>query len=227
MGGRGRAGRAALSDGRVVVAVGEAGSGRATLLAQAQRRARRTTGSCRPGPRRRTTSRPGCRCGRPRSASPTPPSSCAASTDCPAWAAQRLASLVRQAPHGDGQVGLPFAMTAERFEDLPAPLAALVDTVVQVAPLRERPADVLPLARHAAAACPRPRGRLHAGSGAGARQLRLAGQRHAARAGRRGRRRPAPTLDRHRGTCRRELLSERRAAVAHRGRWSATRSPAC
>ena len=40
-------------------------------------------------------------------------------------------------------------MTAERFEDIPAPLAGLVDTVVPVPPLRERPEDVLPLVRHA------------------------------------------------------------------------------
>ena len=45
---------------------------------------------------------------------------------------------------------MPFTVTAERFEDIPAPLAALVETVVQVPPLRERPDDVLPLARHAA-----------------------------------------------------------------------------
>ena len=38
---------------------------------------------------------------------------------------------------------MPFSITAERFEDIPAPLAALVDTVVQVPPLRERPDDIL------------------------------------------------------------------------------------
>jgi len=46
--------------------------------------------------------------------------------------------------------GVLFSVTAERFEDIPAPLAALVDTVVQVPPLRERPEDIVPLARHAA-----------------------------------------------------------------------------
>ncbi len=41
-------------------------------------------------------------------------------------------------------------MTAERFEDIPAALAGLVDTVVPVPPLRDRPDDVLPLANHIA-----------------------------------------------------------------------------
>ena len=46
--------------------------------------------------------------------------------------------------------GVPFTLTAERYEDIPPPLAALVETVVHVPPLRERLEDVLPLARHAA-----------------------------------------------------------------------------
>ena len=45
---------------------------------------------------------------------------------------------------------LPFAVTATRYEDIPPPLATLVDTVVPVSPLRERPEDVLPLAHHVA-----------------------------------------------------------------------------
>ena len=51
---------------------------------------------------------------------------------------------------GSGATGCRSAVTAERFEDIPAPLASLVDTVVPVPPLRERPDDVLPLARHVA-----------------------------------------------------------------------------
>jgi sigma-54 dependent transcriptional regulator, acetoin dehydrogenase operon transcriptional activator AcoR len=41
-------------------------------------------------------------------------------------------------------------MTAERFEGIPAPLASLIDAIVEVPPLRDRPEDVLPIARHAA-----------------------------------------------------------------------------
>ncbi|MCW2691134.1 MAG: Fis family transcriptional regulator [Mycobacterium sp.] len=43
---------------------------------------------------------------------------------------------------------MPLAVTAERFEDLPGALAGLIDTVVHLPPLRERPNDVLPLAAH-------------------------------------------------------------------------------
>jgi DNA-binding NtrC family response regulator len=43
-----------------------------------------------------------------------------------------------------------MSMTAERFEDIPAPLALLVESVVPVPALRDRPSDILPLARHIA-----------------------------------------------------------------------------
>ena len=141
----------ALAAGRVVAAVGETGSGRATLLAQAQRRAQ---------PRDRILS-----ASTPAAAdveawlSLWSPELGKANTavvvrgvdGLPAWAAERLRALVVQAQTSrSGSAGVPFALTAERFEDLPAPLAALVETVVHVPPLRDRPEDVLPLARHAA-----------------------------------------------------------------------------
>ncbi len=65
----------------------------------------------------------------------------------PAWAAGQLRDLVSRCR---GASTLPFALTAERLEDIPPSLAGLVDTVVEVAPLRERPDDVLPLAAHIA-----------------------------------------------------------------------------
>jgi len=77
----------------------------------------------------------------------------------PGWAAEHLRALVldarvgllrRSGDGGSATAALPFAVTAERYEDIPAPLAALVDTIVQVPPLRERPDDVEPLARHLA-----------------------------------------------------------------------------
>ena len=145
----------ALRAGRVVAAVGEPGSGRATLLAQAQRLAR---------PRDRILS----------ASTPAPPDVEAwlslwspelgkpytavvvREVDrLPAWAAERLRSLVLhvragRTPSHDPSSGLPFSLTAERFEDIPSPLATLVETVVPVTPLRERPDDVVVLARHAA-----------------------------------------------------------------------------
>jgi hypothetical protein len=76
----------------------------------------------------------------------------------PLEAAERLRDLVgharnsRRADQAAAARGGPLlGFTAERFGDLPAPLAGLVDAVVQVAPLRERPDDVVPLARHLAA----------------------------------------------------------------------------
>ena len=143
----------AMSGGRVVAAVGEAGCGRATLLAQAARRTH---------PRDRILS----------ATAPDP-------TDIdtwlglwtpelgkehtavivrdvdtlPVWAADHLRDLVLRT----GRAGaVPFAVTSERFEDIPAALAGLIDTVVPVPALRDRPADVLPLATHIAA---RTRGR--------------------------------------------------------------------
>lgn len=133
--------------------MGEPGTGRATLLAQAQRRTQ---------PRDRILS----------ASTPAPadveawlelwspelgkPNTAVIVRDVdalPAWAAEQLRALVVQATRsraGSPSPGLPLSLTAQRFEDLPAPLAALVETVVHVPPLRERPEDVLPLARHAA-----------------------------------------------------------------------------
>ena len=65
----------------------------------------------------------------------------------PAWVADQLRDMVMRS-RADSAV--PFAVTAERFEDIPAALAGLVDTVVEVPPLRERPTDVPPLAAHIA-----------------------------------------------------------------------------
>jgi sigma-54 dependent transcriptional regulator, acetoin dehydrogenase operon transcriptional activator AcoR len=133
--------------GGVVAAVGEPGSGRATALAQAARHL---------FPRDRILS----------ASAPAP-------TDVqtwlglwapelgkdhtavivrdvdmlPAWVAEQLRDLIaRSADSGS----VPVALTAERFEDIPAALAGLVDTVVPVPSLRDRPDDVLPLANHIA-----------------------------------------------------------------------------
>jgi sigma-54 dependent transcriptional regulator, acetoin dehydrogenase operon transcriptional activator AcoR len=136
-----------MTAGSIVAAVGEAGSGRATLLAQA---ARHTY------PRDRILS----------ASAPAPtdvqtwlglwtPELGKAHTAVivrdvdmlPMWVAERLRNLVR---HGSESTSVPFAVTAERFEDIPTALAGLVDTVVPVPPLRDRPNDVLPLAQHVA-----------------------------------------------------------------------------
>jgi len=133
--------------GSIVAAVGEAGSGRATLLAQAARH---------------TYPRDRILC----ASAPAPtdiqtwlglwtPELGKAHTAVivrdvdmlPTWVAERLRSLVLR---GAESTSVPFAVTAERFEDIPAPLAGLVDRVVPVPPLHDRPDDVLPLAQHVA-----------------------------------------------------------------------------
>ena len=133
--------------GSIVAAVGEAGSGRATLLAQAARH---------------TYPRDRILC----ASAPAPtdiqtwlglwtPELGKAHTAVivrdvdmlPTWVAERLRSLVLR---GAESTSVPFAVTAERFEDIPAPLAGLVDRVVPVPPLHDRADDVLPLAQHIA-----------------------------------------------------------------------------
>ena len=137
----------AMIAGSIVAAVGEAGSGRATLLAQAARH---------------TYPRDRILC----ASAPAPtdiqtwlglwtPELGKAHTAVivrdvdmlPTWVAERLRSLVLR---GSESTSVPFALTAERFEDIPAPLAGLVDRVVPVPPLHDRADDVLPLAQHIA-----------------------------------------------------------------------------
>lgn len=143
----------ALRAGRVVLAVGESGAGRGTALAQAHRRV---------GPADRILS----------AATPSP-----ADTDAwlalwtpelgkphtavvvgdvdalPLRAAEQVHALVVRARAAAGAgpgSGAPLSMTAGAFEDVPETLARLVDTVVHVPALRERPDDVVPLAHHVA-----------------------------------------------------------------------------
>lgn len=67
----------------------------------------------------------------------------------PAWAAEQLADALAAARRPDGHPQ-PFVLTAAGFDALPASLAGLVHTVVELPPLRHRADDVLPLA-HAVA----------------------------------------------------------------------------
>ena len=137
--------RSALASGRVVAAVGEAGSGRATLLALAERLARpreRILAATVPAP---VDMEPWLALWTPELGKPHTAVIVRSVDALPLWVAERLSSLVSSAV-----ASVPFSMTAERFSDIPAPLAALVDTVVQVPPLRDRPDDILPLAAHAA-----------------------------------------------------------------------------
>lgn len=154
---------AALAKGRVVAAVGERGSGRTTLLAQACRRLLprdRILAAGAPEPR---DVEAWLALWSPELAKPHTAVVVRDVDGLPAWAAERLRDLVLRARlqgaggsvagAGGGDeagVALPFTVTCERFEDLPTPLQGLVDTVVEVPALRERPDDAVVIARHVA-----------------------------------------------------------------------------
>ncbi len=136
---------AAMRTGGVVLAVGGRGSGRTTLLAQAERRTR-------PAGRILAATVPPARdvdtwlsVWTPEVGKPCTAIVLRGVDGLPVWAAERLRELFRSAGAGRGDSALPLSMTAERFDDVPASLAQLVDTVVQVPPLSDRPDDVLPL----------------------------------------------------------------------------------
>jgi hypothetical protein len=62
----------------------------------------------------------------------------------PAWAADELAAVLGTSASGPLQ---PVVLTAPSLDAVPESLAALVDSVVEVPPLRHRTEDVEPLAR--------------------------------------------------------------------------------
>jgi hypothetical protein len=139
---------AALAEDLVVGVVGEPGTGKTALLAAAHRRVR---------PQYRVlTARPP----EPRDADSwlslwTPElgkdntSVIVGRVDSlPSWAATELGRMfVEVGSHApQGALRRPFAVTAEDFPGIPAPLSALVDTLVELPALRHRPDDVLALA---------------------------------------------------------------------------------
>ncbi|GLP78659.1 AAA-type ATPase lid domain-containing protein [Mycobacterium antarcticum] len=137
----------AMSAGSVVAAIGEPGAGRSTLLAQA---ARHTY----PRDRILSASAPGASDVQTWLGLWTPElgkehtAVVVRDVDMlPTWVADQIRDLVVRSGR---DATVPFAVTAERFEDIPTALAGLIDTVVEVPPLRDRPDDVLPLAAHIA-----------------------------------------------------------------------------
>ncbi|MGN6442459.1 MAG: helix-turn-helix domain-containing protein, partial [Arthrobacter sp.] len=133
-------------------AVGEPGSGRGTLLGQAIRRARpasRLLCGAAPAPQDVDA---WLSLWTPELSKPDTAVIVENVDLLPAWAAQELSSRAAAA-HSLGSATAPlltWAMTAEELSGIPQPLAAMVETVVPVPALRERPADVMPLARYAA-----------------------------------------------------------------------------
>jgi transcriptional regulator of acetoin/glycerol metabolism len=145
---------AADASGRVVAVVGEVGVGKSMLAALARRRL---------GTRRRIlhARAPGDDGAAAWLDLWTPelrdPDLCvivSATHRLPAWAAEQLAVALSAARRpGRPQ---PFVLTAPEFAAIPAPLALLVDAVVEVPPLRHRADDVMAVA-HAVARAERHR----------------------------------------------------------------------
>lgn len=137
----------AMAAGSIVAAIGEPGAGRSTLLAQAARHTH-------PRDRILSASAPDAADVQTWLGLWTPELGKEHTAvvvrdvdELPTWVADQLRDLVVRSSR---EVTVPFAVTAERFEDIPAGLAALIDTVVEVPPLRDRAQDVLPLAAHIA-----------------------------------------------------------------------------
>jgi transcriptional regulator of acetoin/glycerol metabolism len=146
---------AADAAGRVIAVVGEPGVGKSTLAAAARRRS---------GPRRRSlhARAPGddgvtawLDLWTPELRDPDVCVIVSATDRLPAWADEQLAAALAATHRSDGHVQ-PFMFTAPAFAAIPGHLARLVDTVVEVPPLRHRADDVMPMAHVVAHATRRP-----------------------------------------------------------------------
>lgn len=139
----------AMSQGQVVAAIGEPGAGRATVLAQAARHVYPQDRILSAGAPEPTDVSTWLGLWAPELGKAHTAVVVREVDALPAWVADRLRDLIAQGATTTA-AHVPFAMTAERFEDIPAALAGLVDVVVEVPPLRERSTDIIPLAAHIA-----------------------------------------------------------------------------
>jgi len=140
---------AALAAGHAVLAAGEPGSGRTTLVAQALRRL---------SPRHRilAVSPPGVAgmqhwldLWTPEIGKPDTAVILRDVDTLPHWVAVRVRDVMTQVNDPDAP-GARFAVTAAEYGAVAEPLAGALGAVVGVPTLRERPEDIAPLARHAA-----------------------------------------------------------------------------
>ena len=143
---------AGLSSDGVTLAVGEPGSGRVTLIAQAlRRRFPRDRVLCAPAPKAKDVDAWlalwGPEVGKPRT------HVIIGNVDqLPAGTLEELrvlTTLTYKASDGNESAST-LSMTAETFDAVGSSLTGTVSTIVSVPPLRDRAADIVPLARHAA-----------------------------------------------------------------------------
>jgi transcriptional regulator of acetoin/glycerol metabolism len=146
----------ALVRGAVVAAVGEIGSGRATLLGQSIRQVHpRSRILCAAAPNPEDV-QAWLSLWTPELSKPDTAVIVENVDALPAWAAQaideRAAEALRLFPETEAGKprSLTWAVTAEDLSGIPKPLSKMIETVVPVPPLRARQADILPLARYAA-----------------------------------------------------------------------------
>ena len=141
-----------VSSSGVTLAVGEPGSGRVTLLAQAlRRRWPRDRVLCAPAPDAKDVDAWLALWG-PEVGKPHTHVVIGDVDQLPARTIddlRGLATLTAAAPV-DGRPASTLTMTAETFDAVEASLPGLVTTIVSVPPLRDRHEDLVPLARHAA-----------------------------------------------------------------------------
>jgi transcriptional regulator of acetoin/glycerol metabolism len=140
---------AALAAGHAVLAAGEPGAGRATLLAQALRRRYPRHRILAVSPPAVAAMQQWLDLWTPEIGKPDTAVILRDVDRLPHWVAGRVRDVMTQPSHPDG-LSARFAATAEEYDAVAEPLASALGAVVGVPPLRERPDDIAPLARHAA-----------------------------------------------------------------------------
>lgn len=134
--------RAALADGRSVGVVGERGAGKTALLTAALRRVqpRDRILNARPPDPRDTES--WLTLWTPEIGKDNTSVIAAGVDSLPSWAATELAEIVRN------RARRPITVTADEATAIPDALSRIVDTIVEIPPLRRRPDDIPVLAEH-------------------------------------------------------------------------------
>jgi hypothetical protein len=137
------AAREAVAAGRLLAVVGEPGAGKSAVAALARRGGRRRERVLVARPPQATDVEEWLALWAPELSARDTCVVVAGADALPAWAADELAALLGAARSGPLP---PAVLTAPSLDAVPASLAALVESVVEVPPLRHRTEDVEPLA---------------------------------------------------------------------------------